>query len=131
MKLVVEYSNFKAVFLPQIMWKLHRLIQKINLLFISFLFNPYILHMYILDRNSMLPSHSIYVKFFNYILIILICVNFPLNSKMKRCWDLLESSPSRIPLIGFSHKWTWILFIISKYKLVIWFFSQTIVDVIS
>ena len=47
----------------------------------------------------------------------------------KWCWNMLESTPARIPLIESSHKWTRILFIISNYKIGIWIFSQPRIDV--
>ena len=40
------------------------------------------------------------------------------------CWNLLESTPSRITLIKSSNKWTWIIFIISNSKPGIWLCSQ-------
>ena len=46
----------------------------------------------------------------------------------SRCWDMLESTPARIPLIKSSHKWTQILFIISNSKLGICIYSQTRID---
>ena len=36
------------------------------------------------------------------------------------CWNLLESTPARIPLIKSSHKWIRMLFIISNSKPGIW-----------
>ena len=63
-----------------------------------------------------------------YILLLLICVYLPLTSKTGWCWNLLESSPARIPLIELSHKWTWILFIIINSKLGIWVFGQPIIN---
>ena len=43
-------------------------------------------------------------------IIILLCINFPLTTKLVGCCNMLESSPARIPLIELSHKWTQILF---------------------
>ena len=78
----------------------------------------------IMYQNSRLSSQTIYVTYLDYILTPLLCGNFSLTSKMGRCWNLLESSPARIPLIYLSHKWTRILFNISNSKLGIWLFSQ-------
>ena len=61
-------------------------------------------------------------RFFSYL------GNCPLNSKTGGCWNLLESTPARIPLINSSHKWTRILFIISNSKLEIWLCSQPRID---
>ena len=54
---------------------------------------------------------------------------FALTSKMGRCWDMLELSPSRIPFIESSHKWTGIIFIIYNYKLGMWICSHPTIDV--
>ena len=70
------------------------------------------------------PSHTICVTCMGYILLLLICVYLPLTSKTGWCWNLLESSPARIPLIELSHKWTWILFIILNSKAEIWICSH-------
>ena len=48
---------------------------------------------------------------------------------IPECWNMLESTPARIPLIKSSHKWTRILFIISNYKLGIWICSQPRIDI--
>ena len=73
--------------------------------------------MYILDLNSKLPSHTICVTYFYSIYLIIVCVNCPLTSKTGGCWNLLESSPDRIPFIELSQKWARILFIILNSKL--------------
>ena len=44
------------------------------------------------------------------------------------CWNMLESTTARIPLIKSSHKWTRMLFIISNPKLGIWLCSQPRID---
>ena len=75
-----------------------------------FLSNPYILNMYIIGLNSRLQSQTIYVTYLDYIFPLLLCVNFPLAFKMGRFWNILESSPAKIPLIELSHKRTRILF---------------------
>ena len=41
---------------------------------------------------------------------------------------MLESTPTRIPLIKSSHKWTQMLFIISDPKLGIWLCSKARID---
>ena len=97
---------------------------KWHILFILLHFNTYISNMYIMNRNSRLPSHTICVTCMGYILLLLICVYLPLTSKTGWCWNLLESSPARIPLIELSHKWTWILFIILNSKAEIWICSH-------
>ena len=86
--------------------------------------NQYVSNMYILDRNPRLSSYTIGVTYLDYILIILVCGNCTLPSKTGGCWNLLESTLARIPLIKSSHKWTRILFIISNSKLGIWLCSQ-------
>ena len=40
------------------------------------------------------------------------------------CWNILESTPDRNPLIKSSYKWTRILFIISNFKLGVWLCIQ-------
>ena len=50
------------------------------------------------------------------------------KSESTKCWNLLESTPARIPLIKSSHKWTRMLFIISNSKLGIWICSQPKID---
>ena len=44
------------------------------------------------------------------------------------CWNLLESTPARIPLIKSSHKWTRMLFLISNSKLGFRLCSQPGID---
>ena len=53
----------------------------------------------------------------------------PIYSRLVTCWNLMESYPSRITLIGLSHKWTRILLTISNTKLERWIFSQTTIYV--
>ena len=50
------------------------------------------------------------VTYLDYIFPFLVCVNCPLTLNMGGWWNMLESSSYRIPLIGLSHKWTWITF---------------------
>ena len=103
--------------------------QKRNFLFILLRSNPYISNLYILDQNPRLSSHIIGVKSSDYISLILICGDLPLTLKTGEFWNLLESTPSRIPLIEPSIELTWILLIISNSKLGIWIRSQPIIDV--
>ena len=63
-----------------------------------------------------------------YISLLLVCGDCPLTSKRGVCWNLLESTPARIPLIKSSHKWTRMLFIILNSKLGIWIFSHPRID---
>ena len=86
--------------------------------------NPYISNMYILDQNSRLPSHRIFDTYLVYISLLLVCAYLPLALKTGICWNLVESSKARIPLINLSHKWTIIIFIISNINLIIWICSQ-------
>ena len=58
------------------------------------------------------------------VFLLIICGNFTLTLKTGGCWNLFESSTASIPLIEWNQKWTWIIFIISNYKLRIWIFSQ-------
>ena len=90
--------------------------------------NQYVSNMYILDLNPRLSSYTIGVTYLDYILILLVCGNFTLTSKTGGCWNLLESTLARIPLIKSSHKWTRILFINSYSKLGIWICSQPRID---
>ena len=86
------------------------------------------LNQYILDRNPRLSIYTIGVTYSDYISLLLVCGDCPLTSKRGVCWNLLESTPARIPLIHFSHKWTRMLFIISNSKLGIWICSQPRID---
>ena len=56
--------------------------------------------------------------------LLLVCGDCSLTSKTRGRWNLLESTPARIPLIKSNNKWTRMLFIISNYKLGIWICSQ-------
>ena len=60
--------------------------------------------MYILDQNSRLPSHRIFDTYLGYISLLLVCAYLPLALKTGICWNLVESSKARIPLINLSHK---------------------------
>ena len=64
----------------------------------------------------------------NYISLILVCGDCPVTSKREVCWNLLESTPVRIPLIRSSHKWTQMPFIISNSKHGIRIYSQPRID---
>ena len=86
--------------------------------------NQYVSYQYILDINPRLSSYTIGVTYSDYILLLLVCGNCPLTSKTDGCWNMLESTPARIPLIKSSHKWTRILIFISNSKLGIWLCSQ-------
>ena len=90
--------------------------------------DQYVSNQYILDRNTRLSSYMIGVTYSDYISLLLVCGYFPLTSKRGVCCNLLESTPSRIPLIKSGHKWTQILFIISNSKLGIWICSQPRID---
>ena len=90
--------------------------------------NQYVSNQYIMDQNPSLSSYTIGVTYSDYISLLLVCGDFPLTLKTGGCWNLLESTPARIPLIKSSHKWTQMLFIISNYKLGIWIFSQPRID---
>ena len=90
--------------------------------------NQYVSNQYILDQNTRLSSYTIGVTYSDYISLLLVCGDCPLTSKTGGCWNLLESTQARIPLIKSSHKWTRMLFIISNSKLGIWLCSQPIVD---
>ena len=79
--------------------------------------NSCISNMYILDHYPRLLYQTIGVTYPDYVYPILISGDFPITSKTGECWNLLESSPSIIPLIGLSHKWTQILFIISNLQI--------------
>ena len=104
-------------------------VKKGHILLILLSLNPYISNPYILDQILRLPSHIIGVVHSDYILIILVCGDCPLTLNIGGSWDLLESTPERIPLIALSHKWNQIIFPISDSKLVIWICSQPRVDV--
>ena len=66
----------------------------------------YVSNLYILDQNPRLSSYMIGVTYSDYIPLLLICGDCPLTSKMGGCSNMLESTPSMIPLIKSSHKWT-------------------------
>ena len=102
---------------------------KIWLLLILLCSNPYISNMYILNQSPRLPYHTICVTYLDYISPLLVYSNFPLNFKTGGCWNLLESPPSRIPLIELSQKWTQIPFIILNDEYVIWICNQPTIDV--
>ena len=91
--------------------------------------NQYVSNQYILDRNPRLSSYTIGVTYSDYISLLLICGNCPLTLMAKGCWNLLESTPDRIPLIKSSHKWARMLFIISNSKLGIWLCNQPRIDI--
>ena len=84
----------------------------------------YASNQYIMDRNTRLSSYRIGVTYSDYISLLLVFGDYPLTSKRGVCWNLLESTPDRIPLIKSSHKWTRMLFIISNSKLGIRLCSQ-------
>ena len=62
-------------------------------------------------------------------IFLLVCKFFPITSKRGGCSNVLESSPTRIPLIESSHKWTRILFILSNSEFGIWIFSQNTIEI--
>ena len=82
-----------------------------------------------MDRNARISSYTIGVMYSDYIFLLLVCDDFQLTLKTGGCWNLLESTPSRIPLIKLIHKWTQILSIISNSKLGIWICSQSRIDI--
>ena len=90
--------------------------------------NQYVSNQYILDLNPRFSSYTIGVTYWDYISLLLLCGDYPLTSKRGVCWNLLESTPARIPFIKSSHKWTRMLFIISNSKLGIRLCSQPIID---
>ena len=90
--------------------------------------NQYVSNQYILYQNPRLSSYTIGMTYLDYILILLVCGHCPLTWKTGGCWNLLESTPARIPLINSSQKWAQMLFIISNSKLGIWFCSQPRID---
>ena len=90
--------------------------------------NQYVSNQYILDRNPRLSYYTIGVTYSDYISLLLVCGDCPLTSKTGGCWDLLESTPARIPLIKSSHKWNRMLFIISNSKPGILHCSQPKID---
>ena len=94
------------------------------MLFILLRSNPYISNFYILNPNPRLSYHTVGVTYSDYISLLLVCGDCPLTSNTGRCWNLLESTPSRITLIKSIHKRTRSLFIISNSKHGIWIFSQ-------
>ena len=57
-----------------------------------------------LRENSRIPSHTIYVPYLGYSLLLNACGNCRLTLKTLGFWNLLESSPSRIPSIKCSQK---------------------------
>ena len=91
--------------------------------------NKYVSNQYILDLNPRLSSYTIGVTYSDYISLLLVCGDFPLTSKTRGFWNLLESTPARIPLIKLSHKWTQMIFIISNSKLGIWLCSHPRIDI--
>ena len=92
---------------------------KVQIFLILLRSNPYISIQYIMDQHSGLLSHTSCVAYLDYISIIIVCGDCSLTLNMGRCWNLLESSPSRITLIELSHKLTRILFIILNYDFLI------------
>ena len=90
--------------------------------------NQYVSNQYILDRNPRLSYYTIGVMYSDYISLLLLCVDCPLTLKTGGCWNMMESTPDRIPLIKSSHKWTQMPFIILNSKLGIWLCSQPIID---
>ena len=93
--------------------------------------NQYVSNQYILDQNPRLSSYTICVTYSDYISLLLVCGDCPLTSKRGVWWNLLESTPARIPLIKSIHKWTWMISIISNSKLGIRICSQTRIDLSS
>ena len=79
--------------------------------------DQYVSNNYILDQNPRLSSYTIGVTYSYYISLLIVWGNCPLTSKRRVCWNLLESTPARIPLTKLSHKWTRMIFIISNPKL--------------
>ena len=59
----------------------------------------------------------------------LVTIRAPNQNPSPDCWNLLESTPARIPLIKSSHKWNQMLFIISNSKLGIWLCSQPRINI--
>ena len=82
-------------------------------------------NLYILDQHSRLPYHTICVTHLGYISLSSRMWLFSLTLKTRGCWNMLESSLDRIPLIGLSQILARILFIISNSKLGIWICSQS------
>ena len=78
--------------------------QKGHILFILLFSNLHISSLFILNQNPRLSSHTIGVMHSSYILLLLVSGYCPLTTKMGVCWNLLESTPARIPLIDSSHK---------------------------
>ena len=81
-----------------------RVSSKGHILFILLCSNPHISSLLILNQNPRLSSHTIGVMHSNYFLLLLVSGDCPLTTKMGVCWNLLESTPARIPLIDSSHK---------------------------
>ena len=90
--------------------------------------DQHVSNQYIMERNPRLSSYMIGVMYSDYVSLLLVCGDCPLTSKRGVCWNLLESTSDRIPLIKSSHKWTRMLFIISNSKLEIWLCSQPRID---
>ena len=90
--------------------------------------HQYVSNQYILDRNPRLSSYMIGVTYSDSISLLLVCGDCPLTLKTGGFWNLLESTPARIPLIKPSHKWNRMIFIISNSKLGIWICSQPRID---
>ena len=90
--------------------------------------NQYDSNQYVLDRNPRLSSYTIGMTYSDYISLLLVCGDFQLNSKRGVCWNMLKSTPDKIPLIKPRHKWTQMLLIISNSKLEIWLCIQPRID---
>ena len=86
------------------------------------------LNQYIMERNPRLSSYTIGMMYLDYILLLLVCGDYPLTSKRVVCWNILESTPDRIPLIKSFQKCNRMLFIIYNYKLGIRICSQPRID---
>ena len=50
----------------------------------------YVSNMYIMDRNPRLSSYMIDVTYMEYILLLLVCGDFPLTLKTVGCWNQLQ-----------------------------------------
>ena len=61
--------------------------------------NQYVSNQYIMDRNPRLSSYTFSVTYSDYIYLLLVCGDFPLTLKTGGCWNMLESTTARIPLI--------------------------------
>ena len=93
--------------------------------------NQYVSNQYIMDRNPRLLSYTFSVTYSDYIYLLLVCGDCPITLKTGGCWNMLESTTARIPLIKFVHKWNRMLFNISDSKLGIWICSQPIIHLIT